>query len=265
MTDGLLRIALAQVSVDGDIEAIVGRAAGEGANIIVFPEMYSNGYAPFDPASQADRAAWIDAAEPLDGGFVDRFRSAARQHSVAVVATLLERATPKPFNAALLIDAVGDIVLHQRKRHICFFGAPEEACAASDRSAVVRLSTKSGEISVGIMICMDREYSDVADDLVRQGAEVVLVPNSCLLHDDPEIGDVRLCGIRAMAFQTVVVIAVANYPTPKDDGHSVIVDPLGRIVAVGGTAPDLIVGDIDLEALRRLQKSEWFRRDSPYR
>ncbi|WP_370674231.1 carbon-nitrogen hydrolase family protein [Pleomorphomonas sp. PLEO] len=265
MTDGLLRIALAQVSAGGDIEAIIGRAAGEGADIVVFPEMYSNGYTPFDPASQADRAAWIDAAKPLDSGFVDRFRSAAHRHGVAVVATLLERATPKPFNAALLIDAVGDIVLHQRKRHICFFGAPEEACAAGDRSAVVRLSTKAGKVSVGIMICMDREYSDVADDLVRQGAEVVLVPNSCLLHDEPEIGDVRLCGIRATAFETVMAIAVANYPIPKDDGHSVIVGPLGRIVAMGGAAPDLIVGDIDLEALRRLQKSEWFRRAAPYR
>jgi len=265
MTDALLRIALVQMMADADIEAVVGRAAGEGADIVVFPEMYSNGYTTFDPASQADRAAWVDAAVPLDGDFIDQFRSAARRHGVAVVATLLERAMPKPFNAALLIDAAGDIVLHQRKRHICFFGAPEEACAAGDRSAVVRLSTKVGEISFGIMICMDREYSDVADDLARQGAEVVLVPNSCPLHDDPEIGDVRLCGIRAKAFETVTAIAVANYPAPKDDGHSVIVDPLGRIVAMGGAMPDLIVGDIDLKALRRLQKSEWFRRASPYR
>lgn len=265
MTDALLRIALVQMMADADIEAVVGRAAGEGANIVVFPEMFSNGYATFDPANQADRAAWIDAAEPLNGAFVDQFRSPARRHGVAVAATLLERAAPKPFNTALLIDAAGDVVLHQRKRHICSFGAPEEACAAGDRSAVVRLLTKAGEVLVGIMICMDREYSDVADDLARQGAEVVLVPNSCSLHDDPEIGDVRLCGIRAKAFETVMAIAVANYPSPKDDGHSVLVDPLGRIVAMGSAGPDLIVGDIDLEALRRLQKTEWFRRTSPHR
>ncbi|MBS1181604.1 MAG: hydrolase, carbon-nitrogen family [Proteobacteria bacterium] len=261
MTDARLRIALAQVSADAD--TVIGQAAGEGADVVVFPEMVSNGYGRFDPADPIARAAWIDAAQPLDGVFVGRFRAAARRHGIAVVATLLERALPKPFNAALLIDASGDIVLHQRKRHICFFDAPEEACAAGDRSAVVRLPTKVGEISVGVMICMDREYSDVVADLVRQGAEVVLVPNSCALHDDPEIGDVRLCGVRAMAFETVMAIAVANYPAPKDDGHSVIVDPLGRVVAMGGTAPDVVVGDIDIEALRRLQKSEWFRRAPP--
>ena len=265
MIDARLRIALAQMMVDADIEAVVGRAAGEGADIVLFPEMFSNGYTRFNPANQAERAAWVDATEPLDGVFVDRFRSAARRHGVAIVATLLERAAPKPFNAALLIDATGDIVLHQRKRHICFFDAPEEACAAGDRSSVVRLTTKAGEVLIGMMICMDREYSDAADDLVRQGVEVVLVPNSCPLHDDPEIGDVRLCGIRAIAFDTVTAVAVANYPVPKDDGHSVVVDPLGRVVAMGGAAPDIVVGDIDLEALRRLQKSEWFRRASPYR
>ncbi|SCM75193.1 Hydrolase, carbon-nitrogen family [uncultured Pleomorphomonas sp.] len=265
VTGPRLRIALAQVTAGADFDAVVGRAAGEGADVVVFPEMISNGYARFDPADPAARAAWIEAAEPLDGAFIGRFRAAARRHGIAVVATLLERAAPQPFNAALLIDASGEIVLHQRKRHICFFDAPEEACAAGDRSAVVRLPTNAGEVSVGMMICMDREYSDVADDLVRQGAEVVLVPNSCWLRDDPEIGDVRLCGVRAMAFEAVMAIAVANYPAPKDDGHSVIVDPLGRIVAMGGTAPDLVVGDIDLEALRRLQKSEWFRRVSPQR
>lgn len=250
MAEHRLRIALAQVTADADIDAIVGRATDEGADIVVFPEMMSNGYTRFDPADQAARAAWIDAAESVDGAFVGRFRSAARRYGVAILATLLERASPKPFNAALLIDASGNTVLHQRKRHICFFDAPEEACAAGDRSSVVRLLTKAGGVMIGVMICMDREYSDVADDLVRQGAEVVLVPNSCRLQDDPDIGDVRMCGILAMAFETVMAIAVA----------SVVVDPFGRIVTLGGTAPDLVTGDIDLEVLRRLQKSEWFRR-----
>lgn len=260
MTANRLRIALAQIMASADIDAVVGRAAGEGADVVVFPEMFSNGYAGFDPADPAARAAWIAAAEPLDGAFVRQFRDAARRHDIAVVATLLERAAPKPFNAALLIDAAGDIVLHQRKRHICFFDAPEEACAAGERSAVAHLRTKPGEVAVGLMICMDREYPDVAADLVRQGAEVVLIPNSCPLHDDPDIGDVRLCGLRAMSFETVMAMAVANYPAPKDDGHSAIIDPLGRIVAMGGAAPGLAVGDIDLAMLRRLQTSEWFRR-----
>ena len=66
MTANRLRIALAQFMAGADIDAVVGQAAGEGADVVVFPEMVSNGYARFDPADPAARAAWIAAAEPLD-------------------------------------------------------------------------------------------------------------------------------------------------------------------------------------------------------
>lgn len=260
MDGARLRIALAQVPVGRDIDDICRQAAAGGADIVVLPEMYTIGYRGFDDADPEDRAAWFASAEQVDGPFVTACRAAAHRHSIAVVATLLERAAQKPLNTALLIDATGDIVLHQHKRHICFFGNPEVECSAGTKSAVTTLETSAGPVVVGVMICMDREYSDVTDDLVRQGAELILVPNSCPLHDDPDLGDVRIGGIRARAFETVTAIALANYPEPKDDGHSLIVDPLGRVLAIGGRAEQLVFGDVDLADLRRLQTSEWFRR-----
>ncbi len=260
MESAKLRIALAQMPAGRDVDDICRLAAAGGADIVVLPEMYAIGYRGFDEADPADRVAWLTSAQPLDGPHVTACRATARRHGVAVVSTLLEQAEPKPFNSAVLIDARGDIVLTQRKRHICFFCAPESECAAGTTSGVATLKTAVGPVIVGLMICMDREYSDVADDLVRQGAELLLVSNSCPLQDDPDIGDVRLAGIRAMAFERVVAMAVANYPAPKDDGHSLLVDPLGRVVAIGGRDPGLVIGDVDLDELRRLQTSEWFRR-----
>jgi len=260
MDGARLRIALAQVPAGRDIDDICRQAAAGGADIVVLPEMYTIGYRGFDEADPQERAAWLASAEPIDGSFVTTCRTAARRHRVTVVATLLERAEPKPFNTALLVNAEGDILLTQHKRHICFFGNPESECTAGTSSTVTTLETSAGPVVVGIMICMDREYSDVADDLVRRGAEVILVPNSCPLHDDPDLGDVRIGGIRAKAFERVVAMAVTNYPVPKDDGHSVLVDPLGHVVALGARDEELVFGDIDLADLRRLQKSEWFRR-----
>jgi predicted amidohydrolase len=260
MESGKVRIALAQMPAGRNVDDICRQAAAGGADIVVLPEMYAIGYRSFDETDPEDKAVWLASAEPIDGPHVTACREAARRHRVAVVATLLERAEPKPFNTAVLIDAKGEIVLTQRKRHICFFGAPESECAAGTTSDVVRLHMSSGDCIVGLMICMDREYSDVADDLVRQGAELLLVPNSCPLQDDPDIGDVRLAGIRAMAFERVVAMAVTNYPAPKDDGHSLLVDPLGRVVAMGGRDEQLVFGDVDLDQLRQLQTSEWFRR-----
>lgn len=255
-----MRIALAQVMPDADIGAVIASASEMAADVIVFPEMFSNGYSRFDAADDDSRRSWIGAAVALDSDYVDRFRDAARRESIAVVATFLERAEVKPFNSAVLIDSRGDIVLHQRKRHICYFDIPEEACAPGEHSAAVRLMTRAGEIAVGMMICMDREFPDVISDLVAQGAEIILVPNSSPLVDDKDVGDVRVAGVRAMAFQSVVGVAVTNYAEPKDDGRSFAVDCMGRIIAMGGTQQELVIADFDLGRIRTTQKKEWFRR-----
>lgn len=255
-----MRVGLAQIMPDADIGAAIASAAKAAADVVVFLEMFSNGYSRYDGTDASSRASWIDGAVVPDGEYVKRFRDAARKHGIAVVATFLERAEPKPFNAAVLIDSDGEIVLQQRKRHICHFDIPEDACAPGDRSSVARLSTRNGDVTVGIMICMDREFPDVASDLVHLGAEVIFVPNSSPLVDDREVGDVRVAGIRAMAFQSVVGVAVANYPAPKNDGRSLAVDPLGRIVCMAGEQTEIAFADFDLEMIRATQQKEWFRR-----
>jgi predicted amidohydrolase len=257
MGETMLRVAMAQFDVGADIDAVLCAAREKGAAVVVFPEMYSNGYSRF---SAEDRAAWVAAAVSPEGDYIEQFRAAARSHDIAVVATFLERGEPKPFNTAVLIDRRGDIALRQRKRHICFFDVPEEACAGGASSEVVRLETEQGPVAVGIMICMDREFPDVVTDLVRGGAEIILVPNSCRLVEDDEVGDVRLAGIRAMAFQSVAGVAVANYPAPKDDGHSLAVGPSGEVIALGGRDPGLVMADFDIKAIRAAQAREWFRR-----
>lgn len=255
-----IKVALAQVLPGADIEGLFAQAAAEAADVIVFPEMFSNGYSRYE-ATPSGRAAWIEAAEPIDGPFVERFRQAAKRYHIAAVVTLLEQGPEKPFNTALLLDRQGQAVLQQRKRHICFFDNPEDACAAGERSDVVELDTAHGSATVGMMICMDREFPNVATDLMRAGSEIILVPNSCALVDDPAIGDVRLAGIRATAYQSVTAMAVANYPEPKDDGHSVAVDELGHVVAIGKPVAGLVFAAFDLTRVRETQKQEWFRRE----
>jgi predicted amidohydrolase len=78
---------------------IVAAAKAAAAEIVVFPEMYSNGYACFDPNDPAAEARWCAETESLEGDFVGRFREAAKAHRVHVVSTFLERAEPKPFNS----------------------------------------------------------------------------------------------------------------------------------------------------------------------
>jgi predicted amidohydrolase len=254
-----LQIALAQYPSGHDCAQIVAEAKAAAAELVVFPEMYSNGYARFDPNDPAARARWCAAAETLDGDFVGRFRDAARAHQVHVVATFLEKAEPKPFNAAVLIGPGGRPLLHHRKVHICDFDSPELACGRGSGFSACDIETGSGPVRVGLMICMDREYPEAARSLSRQGAEIVLVPNCCDLATDPTVGDVRIAQARGRAFETAIGVAVANYPVPRCDGHSFAVDAGGRIIAMADASPGLLIVTFDLAAIRRTRREERFR------
>jgi deaminated glutathione amidase len=259
MGTGQLNIALAQYPSGRSVGEIVGEAAAAGADVVVLPEMYSNGCAPFDPDDPSARARWCAAAERLDGDFVGRFREAATAHRLPVVATFLEAAAPKPFNAAVLIDAAGRPLLHHRKVHICDFDSPELACGRGSGFSPCDIETGAGPVRVGLLICMDREYPEAARALSRQGAEILLVPNCCDLATDRAVGDVRIAQARGRAFETVAGIAVANYPAPRCDGHSFAVDACGRIIVIADATPRLVLARFDLAAIREARREERFR------
>jgi deaminated glutathione amidase len=200
-------VALAQHLNDCDPLSIVSEAKGKGADIGVFPEMFSNGHANFDARDPNSQGCWQRAAEPVDGSYVAKFRRAAQKSELYVVATLLEAAEPKPFNSALLINPQGETVLHHRKVHICDFDTPEVACARGHEFRTMEIHTAAGPVTVGIMICMDREFPDAARSLSQAGAEIALVPNCCTLTTDRNQSDVRVSQMRGRAFEMVMGIA----------------------------------------------------------
>jgi predicted amidohydrolase len=73
------------------------------------------------------------------------------------------------------------------------------------------------------------------------------------------VGDVRIAQVRGRAFETVMGIAVANYPAPGCDGHSFAVGPKGEVLATAETSEALLVADFDLETIRAIRAEEQFR------
>jgi len=254
-----LIVALAQFLNDRDPATIVEEAKSAGAQVVLFPEMFSNGYARFDPLDLVAIERWRKGAHLPDGNFIGKFREVARTHQVHVVATFLEAADPKPFNSALLIDSNGETVLHHRKVYICDFDSPECACDRGKNFNVGEIETAMGSVKLGLMICMDREYAQAAGSLSRAGAEIALVPNGCYLATDQVLGDVRIAQMRGRAFETAMGIAVANYPKPRCDGHSLAVDPTGAVLTIADDTPGLTIATFDLELIRKIRIEEQFR------
>lgn len=265
----ILKIALLQMAAAGadqDSNLAKGtefcrQAAARGADVALFPEMWNIGYTAFDPNDPGARAAWQAQAIPVEGAFVQHFQTLAAELRMAVAATFLEQGQGSPLNSVVLIDRSGRIVLTHAKVHLCDFNVPEVACAPGRDFSVVTLDTSVGPVEMGMMICMDREYPESARLLMLKGAEIVLTPNSCDLASCSHVGDVRLAQIRGRAFENTVGIAVANYPAPECDGHSIAVAAHGAVITEAGEDEGIWMAEFDLTELRALRSSEKHRNE----
>jgi len=258
-----LRIALLQLAGSGyDREAsfehglaACHRAAEAGADVALFPELWSTGYS----FEGGDLGRWRAQAIARDDPWVVAHADLAAELGMAIAATYLERSPAGPRDAVTLFDRRGREVLSYAKVHTCSFDLPEQALAPGAEFPVARLATRAGPVAVGAMICFDRELPEAARVLALGGAELLLVPNACELEAN------RLGQVRARAFENMVAVAVANYAAPQENGHSTVVDPIafdaeGRSrdmrVFEAGEAEDICVVRLDLDALR-----EWRRRE----
>lgn len=272
-----LRIALLQALPAGSDpdanlakgEELCRRAHELGADIALFPEMWSIGYRFFDRAKAGAHEEWAARATPSDGPFVAHFRALARELDMAIALTYLEESAggtlapqsdrgARPRNTVSLIDRRGEIVLNYSKVHTCEFDV-ESACAPGDGFRTCILSTRAGDVRVGAMICYDREFPESARILMLQGAEVILTPNACGLERH------RLGQFRARAYENMVALAMANYPAPQCNGHSIAVDPIcfdaqgvsrDTTVLEAGEEEGVFVAEFDLDAIRAYRQNE---------
>ena len=260
-----LRIALLQLAahgIDSEANLIKGeefcrRAAAMGADIALFPEMWSISYTPC-PVEAAQREEWQGRATGRGGGFVTHFRRVAEELDMAIALTYLEEWAGAPRNSLSLIDRQGNIVMTYAKVHTCDFGM-ESACTPGEDFYVCDLDTRSGNVKVGAMICYDREFPESARILMLKGAEIILTPNSCELEDS------RIGQFRARAYENMVGVALANYPTPQCNGRSVAFDamafaqderPLDPLIVQAGQDEGIFLADFDLDRLRTYRDKE---------
>lgn len=232
------------------------RAKDAGADIALFPEMWSCGYS-FPQDVDALRAAAIAA----DGDFVNSFGELAARLQMAVGITFLEQYEPSPRNSFVLFDRFGRRVLSYAKVHTCDFGE-ERVLTAGDCFPVSELDTAEGKVKVGAMICYDREFPESARILMLEGAELILVPNACPMEIN------RLSQLRGRAYENMCAIVTANYPKGQPDcnGHSTVFDgvaylpneeaPRDTCLLEAPAEEGLYLAELDLALLREYRRSE---------
>ncbi|GAB4516059.1 MAG: carbon-nitrogen hydrolase family protein [Anaerolineae bacterium] len=235
-------------------------AAAQGADLALFPEMWNTGYT-INPEA---------ALEP-DSAYMTHFRALARELNMALAVTYLEAWTGWPRNTVAIVDRHGESLMTYAKVHTCDFSAECELTPGDD-FPVCMLDTAQGSVTLGAMICFDREFPESARVLMLKGAEIILVPNAC----DLEIN--RLAQCRARAFENMVGLAMTNYAAPQHNGHSMALDGIAfapdetsrdMVLVEAGEAEGVYMAVFDLDALRAYRAREvWgnaFRKPHAYR
>lgn len=205
-----------------------------GADVALFPEMWSAGMTFYDPKLESDLERWQALAISRDDPFIIHFRSLARELHMAIALTYLEEWNNRPRNSVSLIDRHGEILLTYAKVHTCQFDV-EAVLTPGDRFPVCALDTEQGEVKIGFMICYDREFPESARILMLEGAELILTPNACTLDDH------RLSQFKTRAFENMVGVAMTNYAAPQNNGHSVAFDAVAYPIPDGEPCSTLII------------------------
>ena len=273
----MLKIALLQL-ISAGFDQAANQAKGElfcrqakilGADIALFPEMWNIGYQFFDRAQPDEHQRWQSQAIDQGAPFFRRFQALAKELDMAIALTYLEKWPERPRNAVTLIDRHGQAVLTYAKVHTCDFDVEAEL-TPGDAFQVCTLDTAQGDVQVGAMICYDQEFPESARILMLQGAEIILIPNSCEMEAN------RTGQLRARAMENMLGVALANYASEADKGHSVAFDGVAftnqgsrdHCVIEAGEAEGVYLAQFDLERMRQWRSEEgWgnaYRKPSRY-
>ena len=217
---------------------MIAQAASQGAKIVCFPELFSTGYnldivGPKLP----------ETAERLDGPRIAKLCQAAKENGCYVIAPVATEREVKGvyFNSAVLIDDEGHVVGCYDKHHLYSL----ERFHFRMGNDIPVFDTKYGKI--GIMICYDAGFPEVARLLMLQGAEVIFMPSAWRVQDK-DIWDIN---VAQRALENLCYVAAVNRFGQEVEtylfGGTKVANSRGTTVAeCTGEKEEIVYADLDL-------------------
>lgn len=274
------RIALIQLNLNGlpeqnlkKCKTAVTDAAGEGAQIICLPELYSSYY-----FCQSENTENFRLAEARDGVSFQTFSRLAGELGVVIIVPFFERRMSGIYhNSAQVIDADGSLAGFYRKMHIPddplfyekFYFTPGDLGYQS-------VQTRFGKL--GILICWDQWYPEAARITALKGAEILFYPTAIGWHPSEKMQygqkqhDAWITAQRGHAVANGIYVAAVNRtglekPLAGSEGiefwgSSFICGPQGEIISQASMdKEEIIYADIDPSVLEDVRKNWPFFRD----
>jgi predicted amidohydrolase len=245
--DSTIEVVVLQMAAPpGDLAANVDRLAellrkhaGEG-ELVVAPELVTGGY---DLEVLARRGR--ELAEPLDGPIAAQVSELATQTGATLVLGLLERDGDVLYDTVVAVAPDGHVTPY-RKSHL----HPTESALFAAGTELVVAPTPAGRL--GMMICFEHAFPDVATTLALRGAQILVIPSA------GPVGYEHLLTLRTRArAQDNQVFAVGcNLVGNGFCGRSLVADPRGDVLAEAGTEETVLRATLDLAAIDRERERE---------
>ncbi|OWR32723.1 N-carbamoylputrescine amidase [Saccharibacillus sp. O23] len=265
-----VKVAATQMSCTWDIddnirkaEALVRKAAAEGAQVILLQELFETPY-----FCQKEKAEYYQYATELENNKAIRhFKQIAEELQVVLPISFYEKKNYARYNALAMIDADGQVLGTYRKSHIPDGPGYEEKFYFNPGDTGFKVwNTRYGKIGVGI--CWDQWYPEAARAMALMGAEILLYPTA--IGSEPQDSSIdskdhwQACMIGHAGSNLIPVIA-SNRIGPESDedssinfyGSSFIAGPRGnKIVEASRDQEEVLTAEFDLDQLE-IDRIEW--------
>lgn len=252
------RFVLAQMEQKGDPEENLEsarRAVAEAMeryrpDLMLFPEDFMSHF----PIG-TDRATRLKTAQTLDGPFVTGMRALAGENGIWIVFGMNEKvedpSDDRNYNCTVVLNSEGEIVSTYRKTHLYdAFGYRE----SDDRKPGDRLfepiDTPFGRI--GLFVCYEVRFPEVARFQRAKGADIILMPTAWVPGPlkSPQFRTL----ITARAIENTVYMVACDQVGVNAMGESIVVDPMGVVIAGAGETEILICAEIDTDRAGKVRE-----------
>jgi omega-amidase len=243
-----LNISLAQMNIAlGDtrknfntMEKLTEEAARRGSHLVVFPELWSTGMA----LKQAQELASV-----LNSGMFAQFSTVATQNKISICGSMLEKRGEQVYNSGAFFAPNGRMMGVYRKIHL--FGLMEEDKYLHPGSSPLTIDLPWGTTSLAI--CYDLRFPELFRRYAVEGSRLILLPAEWPLE---RIDHWRtLVQARAIESQCYIIATNAVGQTGETvyGGHSMIVDPWGKIVVEAGESEMMATAEIELDVVEEVR------------
>jgi len=244
-----LMVSLAQMHIRlgnqkyniAQMEKITAEAARRGSHLVVFPELFTTGY---------DLENAKDHGHQLNQGIFAELSTAATQNKISVVGSVMEKRGFEVANTAPFFAPNGRMMGVYRKIHL--FGLMGEPEYLQPGSAPLTMELPWGKTSLAI--CYDLRFPELFRKYALDDSKVVIIPAEWPLARI----DHWQALIRARAIENQCYIIACNAAGEIGDtvfgGHSMIVDPWGKVIIEASDEPLLVTAEIEMDRVDEVRE-----------